>query len=169
VQVSSRGYSWDGGTGWIPELDFLGYPVSEARAYVADPSIAVLTSAEDQALGGFLGVTWDQSKAWLSIYVTDCTNGITAGATGVPAAGVQLSIDVPDPDHQVARYYGLMNPSLTATATDSSGVAGFVNIPAPGIVNVTAKPLALGGKVSSQAHVYVRPGTLTSLFLYPTP
>jgi hypothetical protein len=142
--------------GYVPELVFLGYPVSEPLANIAEPTVYLLTPDYLQASGS----SWDMMNyGEISFEVIDCD--------GQGASGVQVTIDV-DGGQMQEFYFEGFTPSFAATATDSTGLGGgFVNVP-EGNVTLTATPLTLG-KPSSHATVIVRKGTLTQAFLFPTP
>ncbi len=119
-----------------------------------------------QLLAAFLApVAWDMTRGWLQFETYDCTGN------PVGAAGVQVTLDSTDP--LVRAYYYPANggtPSYTATETATSQVGaggGFVNVP-PGVVNLTATLVATG-QAFSHAHVIVRAGTLTTVFMFPSP
>jgi hypothetical protein len=57
--------------------------------------------------------------------------------------------------------------SNTATATDRSGLAMFLDAP-PGAVNLRATPRAIG-RVSSRASVFVRAATISLVQANPSP
>ena len=152
-----------------PLLYFLGYPVSQTPAPIAEPYVL---AAPNVSTGGasalfdsyFAPEKWDfMSSAWVNFDVYDCEGG--------PAAGVQVEIDSKDPG--IRRYYlpaGAATPSFTATATASSPVGaggGFINVP-PGKFTLTATPLSLG-KRSATVHGLARAGTMTEMFIFPTP
>ena len=61
---------------------------------------------------------------------------------------------------------GIGAPALTAT--DSTGVVFFTDVPA-GTVHLTATPGSLGGKASSTVTVNVRAGWITGVTMFPTP
>jgi hypothetical protein len=147
------------GTGIVPELVFLGYPVSEPVAPIGT-LVATLTPTELETLLAPAGVTWDTSRGVIVFEVEDCD-------TVLGASGVKVTIDAMD--QQVRRFY-LRNHAadVNATGTDGSGLGGFVNVPTGMIVNITATPPGLT-KPSSVDHVYVRPGTMSFAFMYPTP
>jgi hypothetical protein len=142
--------------GYVPQLVFLGYPVSEPLANIAEPTVYLLTPDYLQASGS----SWDMTNyGEISFEVLDCN--------GVQASGVQVAIDVDGGQMQEFYFVGY-TPSIAATATDSAGLGGgFINVPA-GNHTLTATPLTLG-KPSSHADVIVRKGTLTQAFLFPTP
>jgi hypothetical protein len=150
VQVSSPSI--------VPALYFLGYSPSAPVAPVAQPYIVVATPAEVQSGGGLLppGPTWD-AGGWIGFEVLDCD--------GIGAAGVQVTAESAGPTAMTYYFQGSVG-SFTATETGFPTLGGIVNV-SPGIVTLTATPLALG-RPSSTGHVLVRPGTLSVLFMYPS-
>jgi hypothetical protein len=83
-----------------------------------------------------------------------------------PAQGVRLVSS--DADQQSSSFYVLKRiPSLTATETDSSGRAGFINLPA-GSVSL-ASEIAANGRRIAAVSILVRPGAITYLSLVPSP
>jgi hypothetical protein len=153
----------------FPALYFLGYPVSEPLAPIAQPYVVVLSVQAGTSF--FAPESWDTTRGWVQAQVYDCD--------GVQAPGVQLAIDPPHDDTAVRPFYyrdpGSPTLDFTATATTSDGAGfggGFLNVPidatAPDtVVTITATPIALGSKHSSQVHVLVRAGTLTDVFMFP--
>jgi hypothetical protein len=83
-----------------------------------------------------------------------------------PAPGVQVSIE---PKGSSTTLYQLQETySATASATDPSGVAGFVNAPVfPTTLQITVTPLALG-RPSGQMPVFVRASGEAEIFALPT-
>jgi hypothetical protein len=77
-----------------------------------------------------------------------------------------VTVDPPDP-RAITYYFQGGIASLSATETDTSGLAGVVNV-VPGTVTLTVTPRALG-KPSSVGRVHVRQGTLSVRFMYPSP
>jgi hypothetical protein len=148
--------------GTVPALFYWGFPVSQPSETFGD---AVGTQAEwAQFFGrGDQTVTWDTSRGIVVFNAPDCTN---YGSS----VGVQVALEPTDP--LIRKFYG-SPPSFAATETNGTGLrpylgfGGFVNVP-PGTVSLTATPRAIG-KVSSQATVYVRQGTVTFVILHPTP
>jgi hypothetical protein len=143
----------------FPDLNFIGYPVSEPRAPIAHPYVLVITKANPVA-------GWDTNLGLLNAIAFDCD--------GAAASGVQFTIDLPDASGVLRYYFNSSNsmnsptPDSTLKATTSSGAlygGGFVNVP-PGTVSISATPIAIG-KPSSHAQVLVRAGTLTNVFLFP--
>jgi hypothetical protein len=150
----------------VPALYFLGYPVSTAVANLANPFVLVATP-DDARTGGVLlppDAGWDMTTTgWIGFLVFDC------GPTPFPAAAsVEVTMDPPDPKARTYYFQNGVAANFTRTATDSSGLGGIVNV-TPGDVTLTARPLALGGEPSSVGHVHVRAGTLSVLFMFPTP
>jgi hypothetical protein len=144
----------------VPTLYFLGYPVSEPQAPIAQPY--VLTVSPNAIPTFFAPETWDMTLGWVQFGVFDCY--------GLGAAGAKVTIDSTDPRIRPFYFQTLgssLVPSFTATSTDKSGYGGFLNVP-PGTVTLTADPMGLG-KPSSHAHVLVRPGTFSQYFMFPTP
>jgi hypothetical protein len=86
-----------------------------------------------------------------------------------PAAGVSFTAT---PIDQATVPYYLVGgvPATTATATDSSGVAAFVNLPTmstAGLAVVSATAGQAQGKSMGSLTFIVRPGTLTTSGLFP--
>jgi hypothetical protein len=144
----------------VPTLYWWGYQASEPRASLAHPWVLTFTPAELQAIVASSGEpSWDSSSlGWVAAQVLDCSGGA--------ASGVSVTIDVKGPT-EVPYYLVNQAPSFTATQTSTNGEWGMSNVP-PGIVNLTATPIGMD-KPSSQGHVLVRPGTISVLFMYPTP
>ncbi len=143
----------------VPTLSYLGYPVTEPQASVGEPYVLVATP--DEVTMAF-GEPVDTTRGAVQFVVADCDF--------VAAAGARVSIDSKD---TLIRpfYYQSGAASFTATTTDnvgaSAGSGGFLHVP-PGEVTLTATPHGLP-KPSSTAHVLVRSGAITIVFMYPTP
>jgi hypothetical protein len=151
--------------GIVPELKFIGYPVSEPRAPFAGlPGVGLVgTLKEYQDALAPTGIQWDPALGWIAFLVYDCRL--------LQAVGVSVTIEGPNgPD--VRPYYvqgGSYN--FSATATDDAfftGQGGFLNVQ-PGQYTLTAKVAALGGKTLGTGHVFVQAGARSVLYLYPTP
>jgi hypothetical protein len=169
VQVMASGY--------VPELVYLGYPVSRSPAPIAEPNLVVFAADEVQAaLSTVTGVPDGGSLSWdmadyglLGFEVLDCS--------GFPGEGAQVTIS-PTAPAETTWYYEGANPTASASATTTdtmelnglTGLGEVVNVP-PGDVTVTATPRALcdagACAVSSKLTVHVRAGTVTFLFLFP--
>lgn len=74
-------------------------------------------------------------------------------------------IGVPPSGHAPPGFYGM---NLAAgTATDATGVGGFINVP-PGTRLITARPAGLT-QPSSSFHIQVAAGVVTETQMYPMP
>jgi hypothetical protein len=153
----------------VPEVFFIGYPVSESLApFAAEQGITLFSTLDEyQQNLAPTGVGWDTTLAWVTFSVHDCTLAL-AGGVQVTLTGDPLQEDAAA---QVRRYY--MKDSsydFTAEATygqgDSAGQGGFVNVPVPGQYTLTA---TANGKAFSKGHVFVRAGIISVLFMYPMP
>jgi hypothetical protein len=149
----------------VPELKFIGYPVSEPQAPIALPGGVNLVATLDEYRTYLAptAVTWDPSLAWVAFVVHDCELNLARNVQ------VALEADGPQPDAAAppSRYYESGSAyDFMATATDSNGQGGFVNVPAPGQYILKA---TVAGKTFSKGHVFVRPGTRSVLYMYPMP
>jgi len=132
-------------------------PSSEPRFAVA-AIVPTWGALESQAAG--LGVTLDPNLGIVTVAAVDCRLAV--------AAGVQLDIN-PKTSSTRRLYFADGVPSLTATATDSGGLAVFINVPVlPTTYTVTATPLALG-RVSSTIPFFVQDGGYANFEALPTP
>lgn len=145
-----------------------GFPQTNATWNIA-PSNAGTPFTPSELAEDFMavGASWDSSRAVISMRVYDCL--------GTPAPDVQVASDTQD--SQTVVYYSGANSAtsvstITANATGSTGIAAFINVPAPdaGAVNVrlTATPVGLG-KASSEETVGVQAGVVTVVGMTPTP
>ncbi len=114
--------------------------------------MGLTTPDEAQALASDFGIALDATRGVISVLVEDCL--------GRPAKGVRVTTNVPG----LLAIYGT---SSSATATDTSGLVTFANVPV-GNVDLTAFPLVLN-EASSHASVTVRAGFTTEGVVYPTP
>jgi hypothetical protein len=145
--------------GYMPALYFIGYPVTEAQAPLAQPAVIILTMAE--AATFFASESLDPNLAWVQAGVFDCL--------GDSAADMQITIDSTDP--RIRQFYyqtggGSFVPDFKAMATSGFGYGGFINVP-PGVVTLTATPLG-HDKPVAQVHVLAKAGTLSNYFMFPT-
>ena len=104
-------------------------------------------------------VPLDPTGALVLVQTVDCTEGRTAGAS------VSMA-----PVGSETAFYVIANsllPTPTATETDVSGNAGFVNVMAPQTVTLTGT-IALSSKEYGKVTTLVRPGTVTYQILRPT-
>jgi hypothetical protein len=91
---------------------------------------------------------------------------ITYNCLHSPAEGVRL-VSANADDKSSTFYVNKGLPNLAATETDSSGRAGFINLPA-GSANV-ASELVSDGRQIAYVSVLVRPSAITYLSLVPSP
>jgi hypothetical protein len=142
----------------VPTLVFDVFPISEPRLTTND---GTLTPVELATTASGLGMTLDPTLGILLVYAFDCRLG---GGTGV-----QLSLTGGGP---TTKLFYIRNgfPSLTATATDYSGLAVFVNVPViPPTVTINVMPNVLDGGVSGSMEAFTRPGGLSTVYAVPTP
>jgi hypothetical protein len=112
-------------------------------------------------LVGFLGVTPDPERGHMALVAWDCTLS--------PAPGVQFEL-VPDDSAAIRYYFAQQAPSLAPTQTGANpAIGGYVNVRGNTSVTVRAKVVASGSRVSSDLSFYVRPGTLTTGAMPPSP
>jgi hypothetical protein len=139
----------------FPELQFLGYPVSEPVAPIASPYVLVTATSNPPA-------GWDTSLGLINAVVFDCA--------GKAAPGVTIATDVTDAGaipYCFESTSGAITTGVSVTTANGAGYGcGFINMP-PGMVTLTATPVGLG-RPSSRLQVLAQPGTITSVFLYPT-
>ena len=78
-------------------------------------------------------------------------------------SGVTLEVHPSDGKTQVLYFlHGV--PSLSVDSTDSTGAAAIVNVPVDaGPITVTATPLVLGGRPSTEMQAFAWAGTVTYL------
>jgi hypothetical protein len=135
----------------VPTLFYWGFPLSEAAVAFTGHfyDIRIFTPAELQASLTATRITQDPSRGMIGVGISDCL--------GSTAAGVQMTFDVSDP--LIQTYYG--------ATTEMAGVFAMFDVP-PGYVNLTATPPALTTP-SSHVSVLVRAGTLTEVYMAPTP
>jgi hypothetical protein len=139
----------------------LWYPVPFVVADGWRGRTLLLSSDEFVALAGATGTTLDPTRGHVGVNAEDCAFG--------PAAGVTFAVDVADA--QTVSFY-LVNgvPVTSATATDQSGLAAFVNLPIAGSTRLTvvrASSGPAGGKSMGSLTFVLRPGTLTTSSSFP--
>jgi hypothetical protein len=144
----------------MTSLRYWGFPLSEPQAYFVNDvyqnfAIQVLTPTEYAQYVQAFGATFDTSTGSIVANANDCLGHLSPG--------VQFTTTSKDPATRA--YYAF---STTATATDATGIAAIGPIP-PGVVDVTARPLALMGPAGVMRAVVVRPNAVTYVTLGPTP
>jgi hypothetical protein len=138
-----------------PVLEFLTFPVHESRLGSSSPTVppGYLTQLDA------FGATVDPTLGTVAVAPVDCRLA--------PAPGVQFSFVDAGPSTQVF-YFAGGTPSPTATATDRSGGALFVNVPVDSVLTLEMKPLALDGGVAGTTQVFARDGGESQVYLPPT-
>jgi hypothetical protein len=137
-----------------PALYFPGYPVTEPVAPISNPYV-FLTPTSHTPVG------WDPNLGLLDAVAYDCL-----GTTG-PGVAVTIDVDAGAVPFCIESAQTLKTGVNVTAATGASYGCGYMNVP-PGLVTVTATPLALG-RPSSRMTVVVEAGTITTVFLYPMP
>jgi hypothetical protein len=154
VDAGFDGYVEVAAPGYMPGLYFFYPPVQEGRMLTGLPLIrpAVLTGL---AVASGQQVVPERGHVLLAAY----------NCQGQNAAGVRLTTE--QGDNQTSGFYVVDKlPSITATATDSSGQGGFIDLP-PGTVNVSG---ALSDdRQVAYLSVLVRAGQITFTSLVPSP
>jgi hypothetical protein len=130
---------------------YWGFPLSGS---VLSTLAEVTTLSEAASLSASVNITPDPTRGTVSVATYDCQDS--------PAAGVQVTLA---PADSATKSFSTLGAS--ATATDSSGVIIFVNVPA-GDVQITATPPG-SSQASSHVGANVRPQALTTIVAYPTP
>ena len=140
-------------SGYVQNLYFLAFPLSQANAQLALSLMSQTTLASAQA---DVNVTPTAGRGTVWVQVADCLL--------LPAPGVVVKADGLPPASVV--YYEGSHPSLTATSTDPTGWAFIYNAPM-GPLTLRAIPTDTGME-SSNATVYVRPNAMSVVTLLPT-
>jgi hypothetical protein len=120
--------------------------------------VQLVTNAIYPLLQTSVSFTPDPARGDLVVLATDCN--------AKQAPGVQVAASTADAD-SVAIYVVGMAPSLDATETDATGVAGWFNLPA-GPVDISANR-AIDAAPIGTISVFVRPGSITYTTIPPTP
>jgi hypothetical protein len=152
--------SLDPPVGYAPSLFFLSDPVVVSLTQSVARGAPLITLAEVGGLASAIHVSRSPGLGFLSIQMNDCA--------GDAALGVAFSLTSPSGSSGIVPFY-LVNGAVTpgGTETDSRGGGGFVNVPVGSVV-VTAE-LAATHRPIAKTSVLVRPDTLTTLLLGPTP
>jgi hypothetical protein len=104
------------------------------------------------------GVKADPDRGTASFGMEDCD--------GTRVAGLTPSASTADANSTTLYLKGSL-PTKNATATDTSGLAGIVNLPL-GPVELSGK-IATTGQEYGKIKTYIRKGFVTALDIYPTP
>jgi hypothetical protein len=140
----------------MPYLFFMPAPLSEPNAKLF---AGVYTRPELENMVSAVGASLDPARGHVHVVARDCFLNSTSGAA-VAAAGTDAKT--------LERYLSNNLLSASATATDKSGTALFLNAPTTQPIEVTILPRATG-HVSSRASVFVRAGAVSLVDLSPTP
>jgi hypothetical protein len=141
------------GAGMKPTLFYVSTPM--ASSWIASPQL--VTEATFTALLGGLGVTEDPTRGSM--------NGSLSGCDGAQTSGLTLTASTADAQSTIGYFAGGL-PSKSATATDATGYAYAVDLPA-GTTTLTsfdpANNLQLG-----KVDVMIRAGWMTQVSFLPT-
>ena len=118
----------------------------------------VVSKSTFGALAGVIGVMPDATRGHLVVRAKGCADDSLANA--------KLSVSTADASSTTAYFSGGL-PSMSAKATDSSGLVTAVNLPV-GLASVSVT-LTSSGMTLGKLPVQVRAGALTQLNLGPTP
>jgi hypothetical protein len=144
-------------TGYLPMLRWI-YPPMTALPVVDARVVLVMDTATVGMLAAVLGATADPARGHLVVSALDCANA--------RAAGVEAEVDTAD-GSTTSFYIAGSLPSATATETDGTGTAGWLNLPT-GPAVITLRRADTGATVA-QATVGIRAGAASAIVLSPTP
>jgi hypothetical protein len=121
----------------------------------------LLSADEFPGLAVVTNTTLDPTRGHFATNAVDCALS--------PAAGVSFVAD--SADQKTQSYYLVGGvPVVTATATDQSGIGGFINLPTSlpaRLVVVRAFSGSANGKSMGSLTFIIRPGTVTAMSTYP--
>jgi hypothetical protein len=148
----------DGGPGAFPTI---WYPIPYVIADGWRGRTLLLSTDEFMGLTMATATTLDPTRGHVAMNAADCAF--------TPASGVRFSAD--SSDQATVRYYLVGGvPVTTATETDSSGIAAFVNLPTMSPARLTVVSATAGAANSKSMGSFtfiVRAGTLTTSGLFP--
>jgi hypothetical protein len=148
-----------GGTGGAI-FPSLWYPIPFVVADGWRGRTQILSAEEFNLLTLVTGKQLDSTRGHFAATATDCDFGV--------APGVSFVADGADPASQPFYIVG-SGPAATATETDTSGIGGFINLPATParLLVVRAFSGMAGGKTMGTTTFILRPGALTFASLFP--
>jgi hypothetical protein len=154
VSVASdfQGYYDIQGPGYVPSLAFLD-PVFD----VANSDISMIPVSAEKSLAEGANVPLDPAAGLVAARTVDCQSKRSAG----------VSVSIFPSDKQTGYYLIGSGISPSATATDSSGNSGFVNVD-PGTPTLTATR-GPGGAEIGKVTTLIRAGAVTYQIVGPTP
>lgn len=146
----------DGGSpNYVPSLAFFSPPPSDDTVYAP---LLLLTPAALKTLAATAGNAIDPKLGAIFFAAQNCS--------GKAADGVSVNTD--RTEASTKGFYLIKGlPSETASATDSAGYGGFINVPT-GYVRVNATVHDTGKPIGGTS-VLVRPSTISYVYLVPSP
>jgi hypothetical protein len=142
---------------YLPMLRWIYPPMAEPPAVGAGVQ-PMMSTATVGMMAALLGTTIDSARGELVVTALDCAL--------LRAAGVSGEVDTAD-GSTMSFYIAGSLPSATATETDGSGTAGWINLPA-GPAVITLRRVDTGATVA-QATIGIRAGAASAIVLSPTP
>jgi hypothetical protein len=152
VASNFQGYFDVQAPGYIPSLVFL-----DVVATAFNPEILMLPPGLTDTLASGAGVAVDPMAGFVLGATVDCTLKVSAG----------VSVSISPSAKETGFYVIASGVSPGATATDSTGNAGFANV-APGTPTFTTTR-GPGGEKIGEVTTLVRAGSVTYLIMPPTP
>jgi len=157
VAAGFDGYFQINGPTTVPALWYFSpLPVADERI-----ALGLLAPSSFQSIAEAVGATIDPDAGHAINFALDCT-----ATYGTFTSGMSFGADKTTSETR-AFYFVNGLPSTTATATDTSGIGGFANLP-PGVVTVTAT-LAKTSVRSGSVSILIRPGVITYSPIAPSP
>ena len=151
------GYFDIAAAGYVPALRYTVDPITSVPSAAASTA-PLITTTTFAMLAGAAGITIDPARGHLILTAMDCEPAF--------AAGVALTVDTADSSSTRLYMVGGL-PSTTATETDVSGGAGYVNLPA-GAATVSTSLAATSDAVGS-TDINIRAGAIAMFTMPPTP
>lgn len=119
------------------------------------------SALELAVLSAATGSVLDPTRAHFAANAADCNFS--------PASGVSFVAESADAATQIFYLEG-GSPSISATATDTDAIGGFINLPTltpAKLVNIKAIAAVAGNKQIGSLSLIFRPNTLTTMSSYP--
>jgi hypothetical protein len=151
VASDFQGYFDIAGMGYVPSLAFIDVVVTSSN-----PQVQLVSPSAVATLAKGAKVEFDPTAGIVLSRTVDCLFAATAG----------VSVSIFPSDKQTGFYVIASGVSPGATATDSAGNAGFINV-TPGTPTLTATR-GPGGAEIGKVTTLVRAGAITSQILPPT-
>lgn len=158
IESGTRGYFQLGGPGIMPTVLYFSRPAQAEPLPVAELPVTIITPSLYQALISATGFEDNPERGTLLTVTIDCA--------GKPSAGVRL--ESPEDDEGATPFYFVgLNPSPNATQTDVSGFGGVLFMPTG--TGTVSSYVAADDRLIGTSSFQIRPGTLTSVSIEPTP